>query len=101
MIFVYITCKNKKEAQKIGQALVKERLAGCVNFWPIDSVYWWNGKIIKDKEVVLIIKTLKSKFQEIETRIKKMHSYKIPCIVSLPINKISQKYFNWLKKEIE
>jgi len=101
MIFVCTTCKNKKEAQKIGQALVKEKLAGCVNFWPVDSIYWWNGKIIKDKEVVLIIKTLKSKFREIETRVKKMHSYKAPCVVGLSIDKVGQEYFNWLKREIE
>lgn len=111
MIFVYITCQNKKEAQKIGQALVKEKLAGCANYWPIESIYHWpssvkategkQGKLVKDKEFVLLVKTRKNKFQKIEAKVKKLHSYQVPCIIALPVSKISQKYFHWLKGEIK
>ena len=76
MIFVYITCQDKKEAQKIGQALVKERLAGCVNYWPIESVYHWRGKLAKDKEFVLIVKTLESKLAKVHKAINILHSLK-------------------------
>lgn len=97
MIFVYITCQSKKEAEKIGQALVKEKLAGCINYWPIESIYYWNGKLVKDKEFVLIIKTLKKNFNKIEKRVKALHSYQAPCVCAIPISKVNQKYFNWLK----
>ncbi len=101
MIFVYITCKDKKEAQKIGQALVKERLAGCVNYWPIESVYHWRGKLAKDKEFVLIVKTLESKLAKVEIKVKKLHSYEVPCIAVLPVAKINKEYLNWLKEEVK
>lgn len=101
MIFVYVTCANQKEAQKIGLALVKEKLAACVNFWPSGSIYNWRGKTIKDKEFVLLAKTLKENFEKIEKRIKELHSYRVPCIVALPIDKVSRLYFNWLKKEMK
>lgn len=99
MIFIYITCPNKKEAQKIGRILVEKRLVGCVNISPIDSVYQWQGKVVKDKEVVLIAKTLKKNFKKVEATVKKMHSYQVPCICALPIIKVNQKYLKWLKKE--
>lgn len=101
MIFVYLTCKNRKEAQKIGQILIKEELAACVNFWPIESIYKWQGKIVQDKEIALIVKTLERNFDKIEKRVKELHSYQTPCIVALPVNKINQKYFNWLKGELK
>lgn len=110
MILIYITCPNKKEANKIGLTLVKKRLAGCVNTFPIESMYWWpasakasagkNNKIAEDKEVVLIAKTLEKNFQKIEKLVKKLHSYEIPCIFSIPVEKVSKNYLNWLKKEI-
>ena len=100
MIFIYITCRDKKEAGKIGFHLVKKRLAACCNIFPIDSIYWWRGKIIKDREVVLIVKTLKKNFKKIEKEVKKLHSYVIPCILEIPIKKGSLEYLKWLEKEI-
>lgn len=111
MIFVYITCQNKKEAQKIGRALVKGKLAACVNFWPVESIYRWpssvkategkQGKLVKDKEFALIVKTLKRNFDKVKKRIEVLHSYQVPCICAIPISKVSQKYFHWLKGEIK
>lgn len=101
MIFVYITCQNKKEAQKIGQVLVKEKLTVCVNWWPIESIYWWQGKIVRDKEFALIVKTLKRNFDKVKKRVEALHSYQVPCICAIPISKVSQKYFHWLKGACE
>lgn len=101
MIFVYITCKNKKEAKKIGLALVKKRLAGCCNIFPVESIYWWQNQIVNDKEVVLIVKTLKKNFKKIEKEVKKIHSYSIPCISEILITQVNKNYLNWLKKEIK
>ena len=100
MIFIYITCKNKGEAQKIGLALVKKRLAACCDIFPIDSIYWWNNKIVKDKEMVLILKTLKKNFAIIEKEVKKLHSYNVPCILEIPVGKVNSEYLRWLNKEL-
>jgi periplasmic divalent cation tolerance protein len=100
MIFVYITCKNKIEAKKIGLFLVKKRLAACCNIFPIESIYWWQGKILNDKEVVLIVKTLKRNFKKVEKEVKKLHSYKVPCILEIPIRNGDSDYLKWLQGEI-
>jgi len=99
MIFIYTTCKDKKEARKIGEILVEEKLAACINYFPIESIYHWQGKIVKDKEFVLLVKTLKNNFQKAEKRVKQLHSYEIPCIVALPIVRSSKNYYNWAKKQ--
>jgi periplasmic divalent cation tolerance protein len=99
MVFVYITCKNRKEARKIGEVLVKEKLVACVNYFPIESIYFWDGKMTDDKEFVLLAKTVKKNFSKLEERVKELHSYEVPCIVALPIAKINKKYGDWAKRQ--
>jgi len=101
MIFIYITCKDKKEAKKLATSLIKKRLAGCCNIFPIESLYWWDKKIIEDKEEVLIVKTLKKNFKKVEKEVKKLHSYTVPCILEIPIKEGNIEYLDWLKKEIK
>jgi len=69
MIFVYSTFPSRKEAKRIGEALVKRRLVGCVNVFPIDSVFAWKGKIAREKEVAAIIKTEKKNFKKIAKKL--------------------------------
>jgi len=99
MIFIYITCPNKKEAKKIGLDLIKKRLAACCNIFPIESIYWWQKRIVKDKEVVLIVKTLKKNFKKIEREVKRLHSYAVPCILEIQIKRGNLKYLKWLERE--
>ena len=101
MILIYITCPNKKEAKKIGQALVEKRLAGCVNIFPIEAIYWWEGKITEDKEFVLIVKTFEKNFSKIEKLVRKLHSYEIPCIISIPVERVNNSYLGWIRGEIK
>ena len=101
MIFIYITCKDKKEAEKIGLDLVKKRFAACCNIFPIKSIYRWENKIVNDKEVVLIVKTLKKNFKKIEKEVKRLHSYKVPCILEIPIARGNKDFLSWLEKEIK
>jgi len=98
MIFIYITTKNKKEAEKIALHLLKNRFAACINFFPVNSFYLWKGKIEKSKEFVCIIKTNKS-FEKVKEEIKKLHSYKIPCICKINI-KADSEFKSWIKKEL-
>jgi periplasmic divalent cation tolerance protein len=98
MIFIYSTFSNKEEADKIAEELIRQKLAACVNILPIDSLYFENGKIEKSKEVAAIIKTRKINFKRVEKFISEKHSYKIPCIVGIPIRKVNKKYFQWLKE---
>ncbi|MBL7084948.1 MAG: divalent-cation tolerance protein CutA [Candidatus Omnitrophica bacterium] len=97
---VYITTKDKAQARKIGQELVKERLAGCINIIDnMNSMYWWEGKIQDDNEAILIAKTKETLVKELIKKVKSLHSYSCPCIISLPILEGNKDYLEWLQKE--
>lgn len=81
--------------------ILKNRLAACINYWPIESQYLWHGRIEKAKEWVLIIKTVKKNYQRIEKTIKQNNPYQVPAIFSWPIEKVEKQYWQWLRKEIK
>ncbi len=96
-IVVLVTCGSEEEAVKIANALVDERLAACVNLIsPLRSIYRWEGKIWDEKEWLLVIKTRKERFKEIEATVKALHSYSVPEIIALPIIEGSSSYLEWL-----
>jgi len=94
MISVYSTCKNRAEALKISNDLIKNRLAACINLFPIESIYIWKNKIKKEKEYAMLIKTSRS-FREIKSKIKQLHSYKIPCIEKFSAD-FNRDYKKWV-----
>jgi periplasmic divalent cation tolerance protein len=98
-IVVLVTCGSEEEALKIANALVEEHLAACVNLVaPIRSIYRWEGKIWDEKEWLLIIKTEKQRFEELEKKVKSLHSYSVPEIISLPVTEGSSAYLNWIRE---
>jgi periplasmic divalent cation tolerance protein len=98
-LVVYITAPNEEEAAKIARALVKERLAGCVNIIKnIRSIYSWQGKIEDDRELLMIVKTRAELFSSLKTRVKELHSYTVPEIIALPIVDGSEEYLAWLRE---
>jgi periplasmic divalent cation tolerance protein len=98
--FVYITVRDEAEALVIGRTLVESRLAACVNVLPqMKSIYWWEGEIEQSSEVVLIAKTKQDLVDELIDRVKQLHSYTCPSIVSWPIHSGHQAYLDWIEKE--
>lgn len=99
MALIYITCRDKKEAERISMCLLKKRLIACANIFPIKSMYWWQNKIANCNENVVIAKTSNKNFNKAAAEVKNNHSYKIPCI--LKINATANKeYEAWTKKEM-
>ena len=97
---IYITASTFDEAKTIGRELVSSRLAACANIIDnISSMYWWEGEIQNAKEVVLILKTKESLIGELVKKVKSMHSYDLPCIVSLPISDGSRAFLDWIAEE--
>lgn len=97
---VYITTASKDEALTLGRALVEERLAACANVIPgLTSIYRWEGKITEDDETCLLIKTHSERIADVVARVKELHSYDCPCVVSLPIADGNPEFLDWILKE--
>jgi periplasmic divalent cation tolerance protein len=93
---IYATFKNKEDAKKICEELLNKKLISCVNYISAESSYQWENKIEHSNEIVAIMKTKKENIKQIETEIKKMHSYDIPCILNINVgaNKDFEKWVN-------
>ncbi len=97
---VYMTTENKEQAREIGRVLVQERLAACVNIIDgMNSMYWWEGKLQDDNETVLIAKTRAGLVGELTERVKKLHSYDVPCVVSTQLLEGNQDFLDWIGRE--
>lgn len=99
-IVILITAKDQEEAQKIAKALVKRRQAACVNIIPaVSSHFWWKDKLEATEESLLIVKTMEPLLNEVIKTVKKIHSYRLPEIIALPIIGGSRDYLEWLDSE--
>jgi periplasmic divalent cation tolerance protein len=101
-IIVLVTCGSEEEAVKIAHSLVEERVAACVNLIsPVRSIYRWKGKIWNEREWILIIKTQKKRFEELEKKVKSLHSYSVPEIIGLPVVEGAPSYLKWVEEVTE
>ena len=100
-IIILITAKDKKEADKIAKALIKNKLAACVNIiGSLRSIFRWQGKIDQAKEALLIVKSKKEKFDRIVKLVKSAHSYAVPEIIAMPIVSGFKPYLDWIDESI-
>ena len=99
MTLAYIICKDAVEAEKISMRLLKKKLIACANIFPIRSMYRWKKKIVSEAENVIIAKTNEKNFGKVLSEAKKMHSYKIPCIMKLD-SVANEEYSKWAEKEL-
>jgi periplasmic divalent cation tolerance protein len=98
VVSVYAIFANSEEAERVGRAVVEERLAACVNILgPVRSIYRWEGKVETADEVAAIMKTHHWNSDALIQRIAALHSYDVPCIVTWPIDKILRGYADWVE----
>ncbi len=96
-IVVLLTAANGEEAARLADMLVGAHLAACVQIMPeMESVYRWQGKIERQAEVLLIAKTVRSKFEDLAREVRALHSYETPEIVALAVTAGSAPYLEWL-----
>ncbi|YAF95704.1 MAG: divalent-cation tolerance protein CutA [Nodularia sp. CChRGM 3473] len=98
---VLVTTANMQEAETIANALVEAKLAACVSFLPIHSIYTWQGEIHKEYEWQLLIKTDLAQFSTLEAKIREIHSYEVSEIIALPIVAGSQPYLQWISEQVK
>ena len=99
---VYVTASDRDEAVRIGRTLVEDRLAACANV--IDgarSLYRWEGEVRDDPEAVVILKSRAELMDALASRVREIHSYDVPCIVSWPILDGDAEYLSWLAAEMD
>ena len=95
----FSTCKDARQAKQIARALVKEKLAACVNIVPgVASIYAWEGKIEEGKEVLLVIKSRAALSKKLAARVKALHSYSVPEVVTIPIASGNPDYLRWVRE---
>jgi len=98
---VYMTTADTDEARRIGQVLVQERLAACVNIIaPMHSIYMWEGALQQSQEAVLLAKTTRMRLGELTARVKALHSYTCPCIVAFDIDGGAPPFLAWIAGEV-
>lgn len=96
-IVIFVTAKDEAQAKRIAEKLVAEKLVACANIVPgIQSIFRWEGKVDRAREVLLILKSRRRHFPSIVKTVKAMHSYDVPEIIALPIIEGNKDYLQWL-----
>jgi len=93
---IITTTASKESAKNIARLLVEKKLAACGQIFPIESIYFWQGKVCEENETMLFIKSRTAFFDEIKTAIKENHSYEVPEIIQIPITDGLPEYLKWI-----
>jgi periplasmic divalent cation tolerance protein len=97
---VILVTAPEKEAEKIAQTLLEERLIACANLLPgVTSLYWWEGKIERGAETLMLIKTSGKNAAKLLKRLKQLHSYTLPEFLALPVREANPDYVKWVLSE--
>jgi len=100
-IVVYVTAPQD-EAVDLAKTLVEERLVACVNIVPgLRSIYWWQGKVEDEPEVLCIMKTRSNLFESLRDRVRELHSYEVEEIIALPIVAGNPPYLDWITENTQ
>ena len=101
-VVILVTVANRREGRQIARHLVENHLAACVNMTQtIQSIYRWEGKLVEDKEFLLMIKSARPLFAEIKMAITRIHTYHTPEIICLPIIEGSENYLQWISDSVK
>ena len=96
-----LTCEDRAEAEKIACALLDQKLIACAKLVPVDSRYWWKGKIVESEEIMLFMETVADNFDTIESEVAKLHNYETFALQQIPLERVSEKAQTWLEEVIE
>ncbi len=97
---VFVTAGSEEEAATIARSLVELRLAACASIVPrIRSIYRWQGQIHDEQECLIIIKAATSQFEVLQERVRELHSYEVPEIISFPVTRGLPQYLDWVLRQ--
>ena len=99
LVIVFSSCSNESMASALSESIIESGLAGCIKILPVKtSIYMWEGKLIKEPEVLLIIKTLENKVEQLERFILEHHEYETPEFSVVPVSKVNENYLIWMEQ---
>ena len=99
---VFVTIDDKEKAYALCKEVVDKRLAACAQvLGPIQSIYWWQGKVEDSEEWLILMKTSQDRYAELERTVISLHPYDTPEVIAIPILKGSEKYLKWLVGELQ
>ena len=97
ILLCYCTCPDPEAASQLAERLVGESLAACINCLPgVTSVYRWEGKVTRDSEVLLLIKTTADRFETLKARLLELHPYELPELIAVPVERGHEAYLAWV-----
>lgn len=98
---ILVTAPDAEVGERLGRALVGERLAACVNIVPgVTSLYRWDGDVHRAGEVLLIVKSTVDAFARVKERVKELHPYEVPEIIDLPVRTGEARYLEWVREGV-
>jgi len=100
MIVIYTTFPDKASADSVTKKLLEEKLAACVQIFPIESTFWWKGKLEERQEIACFIKTKKALAEKATHVLSKNYPYEIPEIITINPNSVNKSYFDWIASSI-
>ena len=101
MVFIYTTCKSTDEAKELGTLIINQKIAACVDFWPIYSCFNWKGSIQSVSQAMLLVTTFEAKLEEVNQIISDNHTYSVPLIAGVDVRRINHPYKEWMMEVIE
>lgn len=101
LLLLYITCPSAEVAESLATTLLEERLVACANIVPgVVSLYAWKGEIARDAEWLLLLKTSEAAADAVAERVRALHPYENPCLLSLPVGSGLADYLDWLRDSV-
>lgn len=99
-LVIYTTHESKEAAERLTQPLLQERYIACVNLFPMQSAYWWQGSIQQEGEWVALLKTVPENWEAVKAKVESLHSYQVPCIMKWEVE-ANASYENWIRENVE
>jgi periplasmic divalent cation tolerance protein len=99
-LVVLVTATSEVQARRIARRLLQSKLAACVNFVPVDSMFVWKGEIQEEEEVLMIIKTRAEQFDDLANAVRAIHANDTPEIIGMPVVLGSHEYLKWIDDEV-
>ena len=98
-VMAYVTAPDRASARKVVRAVLEARLAACANVVPIESDYWWRGRLEHAREVLVVFKTRRALVPRLTAAVRRVHPYEVPCVVTYAMDGGWAPYLAWIDRE--